>query len=320
MNRILPLALLICSLALFSACTRTDRATLSLPTATETIATPEPTPTLTPPPPTRTATLTRTATRRPPTFTPSKTLTPSLTPTATRRLWTSTPTFTPSNTATLDPSRINLRFAGIGPMSKLSSPFSLVFYVQREYTGTTRIELIGEDGREIYRKVFRTFPQSNPSRVAEEIRFEIPVTGEVARLQISTQDEFGRIMAFNSVRVLLMSVGDSQFTPPYEPVERVVLRFPRRESEVTDGEARVVGMIRPFNNGPVILELVDQRGAVVGSRLLYFDATLNEFQHFETTLPYRITEDTPARIILRQNDDRIPGLAYLYSHEILLKP
>jgi hypothetical protein len=317
MNRLLPLAFLLCSLALLAACTRTDRATLNLPTDTPTRSTLQPSDTPRP----RTPTPSLTASLKPPTATRKITVTPSITPTPTRRWWwTPTPTFTPSNTPTLDPSRVILRFAGLGPMSKLSSPFNLVFYIQREYTGTTRIEIIGEDGREIYRKVFRTFPQSSPSRVAEEIRFDIPAAGEVARIQISTQDEFGRIMALNSVRVLLMSVGDNQFTPAYEAVERVVLRFPRLDAEGTGGELRVVGMIRPFNNGPVILELVDQRGAVVGSRLLYFDASLNEFQHFESSIPYRVAEDTPVRIVLRQSDDRIPGPAYLYSHQILLKP
>ena len=317
MNRFLRLLLLLCSLALFSACTRTDRATLSLPTATATVSTPEPS--LTPKPVTATRTLT--ATRRLPTPTITLTLTPSLTPTATRRRWTPTPTFTPSNTPTLDPSNVVLRIAAPGPMSKLSSPFNLICYILPEYTGTTRIEIIGEDGREIYRKVFRTYEQTSSSRVNEEIKFEIPAAGEVARLQISTQDEFGRIMAFNSVRVLLMAVGDSQFTPPYESLERVVLRFPRRDAEVTGGEVRVVGMVRPVNNGPVILELVDRRGAVIASRLLYFDASLTEYQHFETSLPYRLSEEeTYARIVLRQSDDRIPGLAYLYSYEILLKP
>lgn len=317
MNRFLGLVLLFCSLAFFSACTRTDRASLSLPTVTETVVTPEPSTTPTP----QTPTLTLTATRKRPTATASKTLTPSLTPTPTRRRWTPTPTFTPSNTATLDPSNVILRFAAPGPMSKLSSPFTLTFYILPEYTGTTRIELIGEDGREIYRKVFRSYEQSNPSRVSEDIRFEIPAASEVARLQISTQDEFGRIMALNSVRVLLMAVGESQYTPPYEAQERVVLRFPRREAEVTGGEVRIVGMIKPVNNGPVILELIDRRGVVIASRLLYFDASLTEFQHFETSLPYQISEEQLfARIVLRQSDDRIPGPAYLYSHEILLRP
>jgi hypothetical protein len=318
MNRFLRLLLLLCSLALFSACTRTDRASLSLPTVTATEeSTPEPSLTLKP----VTATRTLTATRRLPTATASLSLTPSLTPTATRRRWTPTPTFTPSNTPTLDPSNVILRIAAPGPMSKLSSPFNLVFYVLPEYTGVTRIEIIGEDGRELYRKVFRTYEQSSPSRVTEDISFEIPAASEVARLQISTQDEFGRIMALSSVRLLLMSVGDNQYTPPYEAFDRVVLRFPRREAEVTGGEVRVVGMIRPFNNGPVILELVDRRGTVISSRLLYFDASLTEFQHFESSLPYQISESQVyARIVLRQSDDRIPGPAYLYSHEILIKP
>jgi hypothetical protein len=317
MKRFLSIGLLLCSLALFAACTRTERANVILPTVTETVAVPEPSATPAP----RTATPAPTATRRLPTATATITLTPSSTPTATRRWWwTRTPTFTPSNTPTLDPSNVILRFAAPGPMSKLSSPFNLIFYVLPEYTGTTRIEIIGEDGREIYRKVFRTFKQSSPSRVAEEIRFEIPAAAEVARLQISTQDEFGRLMSLNSVRVLLMAVGDSQFTPAYEPLERVVLRFPRREAEVAEGEVRVVGMIRPVNNGPVVLELVDRRGAVIASRLLYFDASLTEYQHFETSLPYQVTETVYARIVLRQSDDRIPGPAYLYSHEIILRP
>jgi hypothetical protein len=317
MNRFLTLALLSCFLGLLAACTRTERATLLLPTVTETVSTPEPSRTPAP----RTPTPTASATRKPPTVTATRTLTPTITPTATRRWWWSpTPTFTPSNTPTLDPSNVILRLAAPGPMSKLSSPFGLVFYVLPEYTGTTRIEIIGEDGREIYRKVFRTYKQSIASRVAEEIRFEIPAASEVARIQVSTQDEFGRIMALNSVRVLLMAVGDNQFTPAYEPLERVVLRLPRRDGEVTGGEVRVVGMIRPVNNGPVILELIDRRGAVISSRLLYFDASLTEYQHFETSLPYLVSEPTYARIVLRQSDDRIPGPAYLYSHEILLRP
>lgn len=317
MKRFLSIGLLLCSLAILAACTRTERANVILPTVTATLATPE----LSATPRPRTATPAPTATRALPTATSTITLTPSSTPTATRRWWwTRTPTFTPSNTPTLDPSNVILRFAAPGPMSKLSSPFNLIFYIMPEYTGTTRIEIIGEDGREIYRKVFRTYKQSNPSRIAEEVRFEIPAASEVARLQISTQDEFGRIMSLNSVRILLMAVGDGQFTPAYEPLERVVLRFPRRDAEVTDGEVRVVGMIRPVNNGPVILELVDQRGAVIASRLLYFDASLTEYQHFETSLPYQVNEPVNARIVLRQSDDRIPGPAYLYSHEILLQP
>ena len=315
MNRFLRLVFLICSTGLLLACTRTDRAPLILPTITPTFDTLTPSPTLKALTPTRTGTapVRRSAT---PAFTPTISLTPTRTP---RR--SPTATFTPSNTATLDPSNVLLRFVSPGPMSKLVSPINLVVFVSAEYTGLTRIELIGEDGRELYRKVFRTYNQRTASRVSEQIQFEIPGAAEVARLQISTQDEYGRMMAYNSVRVLLLSVGDNFFTPAYEPLERVVLRYPRRNAEESGGEVRVVGQIKPVNNGPVVLELVDRNGVVLTSRLLYFDASIAEYQDFETSLPYQISEkQVYARIVLRQSDDRIPGLAYLYSHEILLRP
>ncbi len=316
MNRLLRLSLLLCTLSLTLACTRTDRATLILPTVTATESTPLPAPLLQ----TKLPTQKPSKTRKPPSATATITLTPSATPTRTPRR-SPTPTFTPSNTATLDPSNVLLRFVSPGPMSKLVSPINLVVFVSAEYTGLTRIELIGEDGRELYRKVFRTYNQRTASRVSEQIQFEIPTAAEVARLQVSTYDDYGRMMTYNSVRVLLLAVGENFFTPAYEPLERVVLRSPRRNAEINDGEVRIVGQIRPVNNGPVILELIDRAGTVLNSRVLYFDASIAEYQDFETSLPYQITEkQVYARIILRQSDDRISGLAYLYSHEILLKP
>jgi len=43
-------------------------------------------------------------------------------------------------------------------------------------------------------------------------------------------------------------------------------------------------------------------------------------QLFETTIPYEITEPISARLTIRQDDDRISGLFYLYSQEVLLNP
>jgi hypothetical protein len=43
-------------------------------------------------------------------------------------------------------------------------------------------------------------------------------------------------------------------------------------------------------------------------------------QLFETTIPYKIEEPTLARLSIRQNDDRMDGLFYLYSQEVQLNP
>jgi hypothetical protein len=43
-------------------------------------------------------------------------------------------------------------------------------------------------------------------------------------------------------------------------------------------------------------------------------------QLFETTIPYRVVEPTLARLTIRQDDDRMDGLFYVYSQEVLLNP
>jgi hypothetical protein len=63
---------------------------------------------------------------------------------------------------------------------------------------------------------------------------------------------------------------------------------------------------------------MDRGGNAIGLRILTVE-TINP-QLFETTIPYEVTEPILARLIIRQDDDRIPGLFYVYSQEVLLNP
>lgn len=310
-----------------TACTRTSQAPLRLPAAAVTESSLQPQSAT--PPALILLTSQPSATARPsqrpslvrfpsPTPTFSQTPTVTQTPSRTRR-----PSLTPTITLTptLNYSNLLIRFEAPGPMAKLVSPMKVVAWVAPEYTGVTRLELLGEDGRELYRKSFRTDNVRSYTRVAELVSFEIPGAAEAGRLQISTQDEYGRLMAFNSVPLLLLGVGENQFTPAYEPLERVVLRAPYAQQESSGGMLTVRGEIRPVNNTPVVLELVDINGQIVGSRVLYFDASLPGYQVFETTVPYSLTEKKAlARLVIRQSDERIAGLAYLFSLKLVLRP
>lgn len=268
-----------------------------------------------------------------PTLTPSLTPTPhiepftptaSLTPTPTsrwRRTWTPSPTPTITLTPTLDVStRIQLRIVSPGPLSKVISPIQFIVHIHPDYTGLTRIELIGEDGRELYRKVFRTYSNVGYfTRVEEKVTFEIKGAAEIARLQISTYDPKGNILSYNSVRLMLFSTGENQLTPPYPAQERIGLRL-KREAEISGGTLNLTGEINPINNTPLIIELFDEQGRIVGSRLVQLAPADGKFQIFTTTVPYRVFERIPARLVLRQSDDRISGLAYLYSLPVFLNP
>ncbi len=59
-------------------------------------------------------------------------------------------------------------------------------------------------------------------------------------------------------------------------------------------------------------------GESLGLRILTVDQ-LNP-QLFETTIPYKISEPTLARLTIRQDDDRMDGLFYVYSQEVMLNP
>jgi hypothetical protein len=64
--------------------------------------------------------------------------------------------------------------------------------------------------------------------------------------------------------------------------------------------------------------LIDPEGKPLGVRVIAVDSI--HPQLIETTIPYKSSEPVQARLIIRQDDDRIEGLFYLYSQEILLNP
>ncbi len=224
-------------------------------------------------------------------------------------------------TPTLDPSLILLRIVSPGPMSKVVSPIDFLVHVAPYYTGATRILLVGEDGAELYRKEFKTYSNIGYfTRVEEKVQFQVFGAAEIGRLQISTSDDQGRILAFNSVRLLLQSVGDNQFLPPYPVQDRALIRFPLRDDQITGGQLEVRGEYKPANTLPAVLEILGPSGEVLGSTNLQFNANTGDYQQFDTVIPYTVLKATPVLLVLRQPDDRIEGLAYLFSLPVVIAP
>ena len=252
--------------------------------------------------------------------------TPSVTPTETVEPTETLPptdTFTPAPTDTLTPSpsapRAQIRIETPGPMSKVTSPIFLRMQIVSGDSELVQIDLQGEDGRLLARKLERVPSWPGGYYVTVKLPFEVHSAAEVGRITISTKDGFGRVQAQLGMRVLLLSVGTAEITPEGDSSERAVFYTPPREDVVVQGGVVTVeGRYLPFNDRPVILELLNQEGRTVGLRVLEFSGT--DAQTFSTTVPYKVSEPTQARLVLRQDDDRLDGLIYLYSQEILLNP
>lgn len=244
-----------------------------------------------------------------PTVQPSRTPRPTRSPTP-------QPTFTQTTIPSHRPAAIQI--SAPGPMSKVISPITLRMNIVAGESEKVQIDLYGEDGRLLTRSV-KNVPTSGRG-VPQQIRvaFEIPAAAEVGRLTVSTTDKLGRLQSLNSVRLLLLSSGINEINPPGNPSEPVGVFNPEIEEEVTGGVLRIRGDVWPFNLKPVILELIDEDGRSMGLRILNLEQL--EPQLFETTLPYKVSEATLARLTIRQDDDRIDGLFYLYSQEVILNP
>ena len=240
-----------------------------------------------------------------PTDTPEPTLSP--TPKA---------TFTATTIPGHEPAAIQI--ISPGPMSKVISPITLRMNIVSGESQKAQIDLYGEDGRLLSRTV-KKVPLSGDGIFQQiKIPFEIRATAEVARITISTTDKAGRMQALNSVRVLLLSSGSNEITTPGNPSEPVGVFSPRLKESASGGVLNVRGDVWPFNLNPVIFELVGPDGKSLGLRILTV-AQLDP-QLFETTIPYKVSEPTLARLTIRQDDDRMSGLFYVYSQEILLNP
>jgi len=243
------------------------------------------------------------------TLKPTRTARPSQTPTP---LPTSTITSIPGH----DPGTI--QFISPGPMSKLVSPIQFRANVITGESQKIQVDLYGEDGRLLARTLRQVLSTSKGAFVSFKIPFETRAVAELGRITVSMVDSEGRIEALNSVRILLLSAGVNEINPPGNPSEPVGVTSPFVEEPVFGGVLNVEGDIWPFSVQPVILELVSPEGRSIGLRILTVD-DINP-QLFETTIPYKVTEPMRARLTIRQDDDRMPGLFFVYSQVVLLNP
>jgi hypothetical protein len=226
------------------------------------------------------------------------------------------PTFTATSIPGHEPGAI--RILSPGPMSKVVSPIILKMDIVSGESQKVQIDLFAEDGSLLSRTV-KKVPLSGDGVFQQiKIPFEIRTAAELARLTITTTDKAGRIQALNSVRILLLSSGDNAVTPPGNPSEPVGVFSPTLKDTATGGVLNVRVDVWPFNLKPVFLELIGPDKKSLGLRVL----TINQLtpQMFDTTIPYKVSESTLARLTIRQDDDRMDGLFYVYSQEILLNP
>lgn len=214
-------------------------------------------------------------------------------------------------------------------MSKVASPLEISAYYHSVPGGYLLIELMAEplqssqEGRLLFSKLqrFAIGGEAFWSTYAQDLEFEIGRVSEFAVLRFSTFDTFERPVAINSVDLLLLQVGTSEFNPSGNLLAPIVIFEPPKNKLIQGGALTVSGMTRPEGDQILHFELMTQDKRVIGTRDL-FTVPAADGKHipFSTTIDYTVSEATWVSLIAYYLDPRIPGYRQLTSVPILLSP
>ncbi len=190
--------------------------------------------------------------------------------------------------------------------------------------GLITFSLTGEDGRLILEQVENyTNYLGRRLWISPTMDFNISAAAELARLSVSTRDYAGRLISLYSVDVVLMMVGNDDINPPVITLEPYIIRYPEPAQVVNGGTLVLYSLVRPVNSSPLLVEIIDDTGKVIGSREFEVPVPAGDISHTPMVLeiPYAVDGPTSARVTLSQkSDNRIPGTVALSSMMILLEP
>ena len=191
---------------------------------------------------------------------PTLTITPGLTPAY---------TYAPDEGETVYPLAM-LRILSPGDESRLVSPFRPELSILLGADNTIEVELLNSNGELLVKKLL-SYPEVNTSErilIQPEMDFEVAGDQQTGRLVIKSQDTFGRLIALTSCDLILMSSGESSPEGAKLPYESFLLIEPQVGEVIQGGVVHVSGYARPVGSSMIVIELVDEGGVVVSTRVL----------------------------------------------------
>jgi hypothetical protein len=214
-----------------------------------------------------------------------------------------------------------------GELSRLASPFRVVADLPPgpapDFLVT--VELFGEDGRLLVRKLLRVplHPSTMRTTFVTDIDFEIRAVAETGRIVISTEDEFSRPRALASVDVILVSDGLSDLNFYQDTLENIIIQQPEAFKMVQSAEGILIvtGLARQNGDSPLLIELIDENGKVVGfGNAPFIVPETGEYGLFVGEVKYNVLEPTWVRLVVQTQGGRVPGISHTTSLEVVVSP
>jgi hypothetical protein len=208
-----------------------------------------------------------------------------------------------------------------GPGSQVTSPLHVRGFGGPSFNQRVHFRLLGQDGRLVSQATTYLFSYpGNQGRFNATLPFRIDAVAEAARLEVSIDSlRDGRTSHVSSVSLVLLSAGSSHVFPALHGAEKLTIFSPRPNQYFTGGKLTIDGAGWIESDVPLVAEVLDRQGASIGRS--EFHLTTSEpgvLGTFRVEVTYQTDHYQPARVVVYEPGESIPGIVHLNSVDITL--
>ncbi len=263
-----------------------------------------------------TATIANTSTPIPPEAVPSFTPSPSPEVVVPADV-TPTPAIDP---AIIPPASIIIAEPGVA--SQVTSPITVRGVSDSTFEQSLIVQLLSADGTELaFTATQIEGAMGQRGEYEAMLNFDVtePTPGFIIVSSQSAMD--GKTERLSSVGVTLLPEGSTPTINPAESnLERIVITSPAIGDVVSGGVLLVEGYGRATFENTLVVELSDANGTVLDQVAVTVNAPLGQYGRFSVEIPYQVTEETPARVAVRDVSPAYGGDAHVSSLIVRLTP
>jgi hypothetical protein len=155
-----------------------------------------------------------------------------------------------------------------------------------------------------------------------DITFKISGEAETARLEVISQDSYGRISSLASTDLILLSEGETVIKPVYDLYETLIIQQPIPSTLIQGDILIVQGITRFAPQDQLLVELTNRDGGLIGSDVIPVSAEVigKGYRPFEGEIPFQVGSSSWIRVQVTARDGKFSGSQHTSSVEVLISP
>lgn len=210
-----------------------------------------------------------------------------------------------------------------GPGSQVTSPVRVAGWAGPSFQGKVFVRLIGEQGQEIARTTTYILAQEGAAGLfVVTVPFSISGVAEAGLIEVSTNNLLNNRLDHLAARpVVFLAVGEPRVHTNLTVTEKLTIFSPREDRVVRGGVASVRGGAWVDEDLPLLIEVLDRAGQVVGSvEVPLLAPVVGELGTFEAEVPYTIPHAQYGRIAVIERGLHPPAVRHVTSLRVWLEP